>query len=244
MNYRYLFLIVLLSCSLTFAQQHCPEPTDAKREVPAELKTEGFELSMAKGPFLLAMSGRYAYLRIASFSKEFTLWNETLVSMMKKASGAEGLVLDLRNSSGEDMELAYKLAGCFVSEKQTGHHSYDFEGRHVRSHMIKPSAGLKAGFGAPVVILTNRYTRSVGEIATLVLSQFDHVTLLGSPTAGSINPGPDGRQHRTATRVSFEDRGIPVDIAVCEGKALFEKSLDLLRGTFRPKTVAVMKSLR
>lgn len=244
MNYRYLFLIILLGFSLAFSQQECPELAAPVRQVPVELEAEGFELTMARGPFLLATSGRYAYLQVQSFSNIFTPWDETLISMMEKISSAEGLILDLRNSSGEDMELAYKLAGCFVNERQPGHHSYDYKGRHVRNHTVKPHNGLETAFNAPVLVLTNRRTRNVAEIATLVLSQFSQVTLVGSPSAGSINPASDGSRHRTATRVSFEDRGIPVDIAVCEGQALFMETLDLLRGTFMPKSVAGMKNLR
>ncbi|MEZ4685586.1 MAG: S41 family peptidase [Bacteroidia bacterium] len=237
MNYRYPLFLLFLGLTLAFAQQNCPDPEEPARKIPAELASEGFEMSMAKGPFLLAKSGRYAYLRVENFSNIFLLWDETLVEMMDNLSSTEGLILDLRSSGGDDMDLAYKLASCFIDDKQTGHPGFDFNGEHKRSHTLRPHPKMKAPFTAPVVVLTNRRTRNVAEIATLVLSQFDQVTLLGSPTAGSINPGPDGRQHSSATLVSFEDRGIPVDVMMHDEKAMFSEALGLLRGTFIPKAV-------
>lgn len=240
---RYPAILLVFLLNILFAQNQC-EPTQAfQNPLPEGFKTQGFEVQISKGPFLLAQNGRYSYLKIQSFTNQYMIWDEVLISIMKKVSSSEGLILDFRNSQGEDMALAYRLAGCFIDNKMPGHYSYDSPGATGKKHSLRPHPKVPT-YSNPVVLLTNRRTCKAAEIATLVLSQLDQVTLMGTATAGSLEPGPDGRQHRSVTRVSMENRGIPVDIQLANQAVALPKALELLRGVFVPKSVVEERILR
>ena len=244
MKYHYPIILLFLLANVVIAQDNCaPKQGATKAFLPDALQSQGFEVVMSKGPFLLAQNGRYSYLRVQSFSSIYLVWDETLALAMKKLRRSEGLILDIRNSSGEDISLAYRLAGCFISDKKPGHYSYDEMGKKSKTHVLRPHPKVEV-YEAPVIVLTNRKTCQAAEITALVLNQFPQVTMVGTPTAGTLTQGPDGRQHRSVSRVSLGDRGVPVDVAVTSPNMVLPNAINIIRGGFIPKSVAKRTMLK
>ncbi|MFK7972973.1 MAG: S41 family peptidase [Bacteroidia bacterium] len=246
MKLFYAFLACFLFQLSLNAQQPCTQPAQVlQADLPGSLMDEGFEQKVKKGPFQLAQNGRFSYLKISQFSDIFLVWDETLVSMMKEVESSDGLILDLRGAHGNSMDLAYKLVSCFVDEKQEGHYSYDHKENCNKGkvHTLRPHSKVKA-FTKNVIVLTNQHTRQAAEITALVMRHLPNVSIVGKPTAGTLYHGPDGREHRSVSKVSMNDSGVPVDVEVHDAKLVFTKALEMLRGVFVPKSVAKESWLR
>lgn len=101
----------------------------------------------------------------------------------------DALIVDVRNNIGGKDEYAGGFAGGFSDqetllytvETRNGPNYQDFDAPlSVYSHPYKPE-----NFTKPVVLLTDSYTISAGEIFTLNMRAFNHVTHIGDTTAGA-----------------------------------------------------------
>lgn len=109
--------------------------------------------------------------------------------VFKALGNVDAIIVDIRNNVGGNDEYAHGFAGGFSDgehfiytvETKNGPGYSDFD--TPKKHFTEP---FKAdNFSKPVVLLTDEFTVSGGEIFTLNMKAFDHVTHIGDTTAGA-----------------------------------------------------------
>jgi C-terminal processing protease CtpA/Prc len=111
--------------------------------------------------------------------------------LMKELRGTKGLILDLRDNSGGDIELAMDLAGRFLPERvvvgslcSASDASSDEPEISCDELAVEPHGNRYAG---PVAVLTNGSTASAAEIAAYALCRTGRARCFGRPTAGETD---------------------------------------------------------
>jgi C-terminal processing protease CtpA/Prc len=155
----------------------------------------------------------------------------------------DAIIVDVRNNIGGNDEYAHLFAGGFSDGKHfiytvetrngPGHSDFDSPKKHFTEPM-KPQ-----NFSKPVVLLTDHYTVSGGEIFTLNMKAFGHVTHIGTTTAGAhsdVGPArflPNGWSYEYSIQKylmpdgeSLEGIGITPDIHIQNSKKDIENGLD------------------
>lgn len=113
------------------------------------------------------------------------MFNETTAKEFVKvvdaaiASGARGLLLDLRSNGGGLLDVAVDVANRFVPSGQAIVHTVDRSGRRQTE---RATGGSKVTI--PVVILVNEFTASAAEILAGALMDNDIGTTVGQTTFG------------------------------------------------------------
>ena len=137
------------------------------------------------------MTQTIGYIQIPSFDGEG--WVGEMDEVLADLSGAEGLILDVRDNTGGRDENAEKLAGRFARDRtlyrriqyRNGPEHDDFS--PLREDYLEPEG--KAGFHGPVALLTNRRTFSAAESFVLAMKTTPEVVTVGDTTGGgSGNP--------------------------------------------------------
>ncbi|MFH2073270.1 MAG: S41 family peptidase [Actinomycetota bacterium] len=179
--------------------------------------------------------GYLAINRLAGFDAdpaiEERLLAEALTAQLGRFGDAPGLVVDLRVNRGGRENLAMLTASRFVAAdtlvatrtvRVGGTDTYVDGGDVVVGPM---SVG---PYPAPIVVLVGPGTSGAGEWLALALGEVPGAILVGSPTAGSLSPllvrelpngwtlGLSHQRVLDARGVSWEGRGIPVDVVVTE----------------------------
>lgn len=149
-----------------------------------------------------------------------------MAQMLDQFAEVDALVIDARINFGGDDTLGYALASYFTDQTVSigSKAVYDKGDWHELGALeIAPAA---RQFDRPVYLLTSGMTISAAETFALALSQFDNVTLVGSPTNGVLSDMfflalPNGwlislsnERYLDAQGQNFEAKGVPVDVAV------------------------------
>lgn len=106
--------------------------------------------------------------------------------ILSEFNTCKGLIIDLRDNGGG--HSGYELAGRFVSDSaRVNYKSIRANGKFspFQEFWVKPSGS--AHFTKAIVILTSDRTASAAEDFTLALSQFSHVTIIGTNTKGMFS---------------------------------------------------------
>lgn len=119
--------------------------------------------------------GHYGYARIGEIGAASPSELAGVISNWKSTNEIEGMVLDLRFSSGKDFRAAAQLADLFFP---AGQPVIDW-GEGVFQSTSKSSA-----FAVPVTILVNRQTRGAPEAVAAALRRSGLALVIGSTTAG------------------------------------------------------------
>mgnify|MGYP001080550231 FL=1 len=129
---------------------------------------------------------KIGYIRYESFSDGFGEGN--LISLFKYLEPCYGLIIDVRDNGGGNLDYAASLAGHFADE--TTHYGYirhktgpghdDFSTPAPR--YIEPSEHIR--WLKPVVVLTNRHCYSATNTFVCMMRQLPNVTILGDSTGG------------------------------------------------------------
>ena len=129
----------------------------------------------------------YAVIEIDAFSKPIA--TAFARGLMKKLSGARGVILDLRANGGGDAEAMTDIASTFLgSESNLGRFTDRFGVSftiftHSRS-LFSPD--LIAQTRLPLIVLTSERTSSAAEILIEALKLSKRATILGTETCGCV----------------------------------------------------------
>lgn len=173
----------------------------------------------------------YGYLQLNGFGgMPLATFSQQLDEMVRSFADVEGLILDIRINGGGSPAYLEALVGRLIQVKQLVGFG--------RTRISKPrqeytpwTAYYVAPKGEkqllkPTVLLTSGATISAGDHCALYLKELPYVKLIGENSNGIFSPMfgqqlPNGWQVAlsngqtvSAKRVSYEAKGIPVDIAV------------------------------
>lgn len=145
--------------------------------------------------------------------------------MMEQFQNLKGLIIDIRNYPNF---LPYVLAGRLVKENKEFatimKPDFSYPGRFQYQKMGEISS-MKKYFKGKVVLLVDENTQSMAEFSTMILQAGDHVTTMGSQTAGADGNASyisflKERSMLSGTGVFYPDgtetqrKGVKVDIKV------------------------------
>lgn len=145
--------------------------------------------------------GEFGYIRIHN-----SLGNSALIPDFDAALAAlrdtRGLILDLRDTpSGGNTTVGRAILGRFIAQEAPYQkHSLPSEARGtgiVRSwlELVSPRGDFQ--YGAPLVVLVDRWTGSMGEGISIGLDGLGRARILGSPMAGLLGATYSYRLDRT-----------------------------------------------
>ena len=154
-------------------------------------------------------------------------------SAMTLLSGADGIIIDLRQNIGGDPHTVALLLSYFFAEND-GRHLNDMYRRRdgsIDQFWTFPVVGPR--YSGPVYVLTSPLTFSGGEECAYDFQTQKRATLVGAATGGGANPGgpamlvhgfvawiPTGRAINPVTKTNWEHVGVKPDVAVAPADAL------------------------
>jgi len=154
-------------------------------------------------------------------------------SAMELVSGADGLIIDLRQNVGGDPHTVALFLSYFFAEND-GRHLNDIYWRKdgtTDQFWTFPVVGPR--YIGPVYVLTSPRTFSGGEECAYDFQTQKRATLVGAVTGGGANPGgpvslgygfvagvPSGRAINPVTKTSWEHVGVKPDMVVSPSDAL------------------------
>lgn len=126
-------------------------------------------------------------IRYSSFSSGFSALN--MLYVLNYFSSCRGIVIDVRNNGGGDLENAYKLAATFFTKNQlvgywqhkTGKGHHDFS---TLEPLTIDTADMPCRWLKPVVVLCNRQTYSAANFFVNAMRYADNCVIVGGITGG------------------------------------------------------------
>ena len=199
---------------------------------------ELFDLDLIKSKYLKSAfrQDEYAintYGRIGNVGYIHMRWiSDNLAefgSILESFSDTDGLIIDLRHNGGGDFTWAFSAFGPLTDKERFSYRSRTKNGPGPDDFTDWFEWNMVPGeeyFDKPLVLLTDRYTISAGERATLGLKTLPNVVHIGDTTNGAIvtvisrelangwyyTVMPQEIEFRDG--VSYEGMGIPPDILV------------------------------
>lgn len=124
------------------------------------------------------VSDDIGYIDFDQFTEEAADEFKTAYEKLKK-SGAEKLIIDLRNNTGGYVSTAEDILDLFLDEGEIEYITVDNNGNETTTISQNGKT-----IDMPVVILTNEYTASASEILTGCLKDLGIATVVGTTTYG------------------------------------------------------------
>ncbi|MCR5878011.1 S41 family peptidase [Phenylobacterium sp. J367] len=151
---------------------------------------------------------------------------------MTLVSGADAVIVDLRDNGGGSPAMVGYLASYFVPKDAPIYNT--FKSRGPDAHETPPfEVRGERMLRAPLYILTSGRTGSAAEAFAYTLQAARRATIVGEASGGAANPGgfrpagngfrvfvSDGRPVNPITRSNWEGTGVQPDVAVPAGQAL------------------------
>jgi hypothetical protein len=149
------------------------------------------------GPFQHSYiaSQNIAYVRLSSFATNISPYH--LDYILTTYAETSGLILDLRENGGGQIENVYKLLERFADEERIIAYSQIKNGigqedfTTPKPVIVKPYSGIK--YVKPVMVLTDPGTFSSGSLFALGAKAFPHITLIGQKTGGGLGMPAGGQ---------------------------------------------------
>jgi carboxyl-terminal processing protease len=166
------------------------------------------------------------YIRLIEFRQDTPRDFKATLKQLKK-QGMEALILDLRNNPGGLLDVAVKVAECFLEK---GKLVVSTRGRKEDQNMELFSLNKRADLDLPLVVLVNGGSASGSEIVAAALKDYKRAIIIGTNTFGkgsvqTVIPLSDGSAIRLTTSKYFSpdgnvihERGVKPDIIVQEGE--------------------------
>jgi carboxyl-terminal processing protease len=122
--------------------------------------------------------GNVGYIRLRAFGQDTGVEIAQAISKLK-ASGAKGLILDLRNNGGGYIDASVDVVGEFAPNNSLVVYTIDRSGKRkeYRSHH-------DGGIGVPAVVMINEYSASASEITAGALRDHKLATVVGDHSFG------------------------------------------------------------
>lgn len=185
----------------------------------------------------------YGYLQINGFGgMPLTTFSQQLDEMVHSFADVKGLILDIRINGGGSPAYLEALIGRLIQARQLVGFG--------RSRISKPKQEYtpwtayyvapegKKQLIKPTVLLISGATISAGDHCALYLKELPYVKLIGENSNGIFSPMfgrqlPNGWQLAlsngqtvSAKRVSYEAKGVPVDVAVTHHRSEMQQGVD------------------
>jgi len=127
------------------------------------------------------------YIRYSSFSNGFTATN--MFYVLSYFADCKGIILDVRNNGGGDLEKCYRLASTFMEERtavgywqhKTGSGHTDFSEMEA---LYVEKEDMPVKWAGPVVVLCNRQSYSATNMFVNCMKQAPHCIVMGGKTGG------------------------------------------------------------
>ena len=145
---------------------------------PIRLTFTRREVHVPAVPFSTVLNG-VGYIPLQTFNENAAEEVQAAATSLV-ASGARGLVLDLRDNGGGIVEQALAISTLFLNE---GQDIVSVRGRGIPDEVSRAS-GPRTAAGVPLVVLTNGGSASASEIVAGALQDHDRALVLGSTTYG------------------------------------------------------------
>lgn len=165
---------------------------------------------------------------------EFNLFTPEIAAGVARAlgrelRGARGVVIDLRENGGGEIEAMTDIASLFLPPGRGLGRFYDRAGRTHATYFTRPAllstADTPPRFAGPVVVLVGPRTASAGEVFAAALRETGRAaSVVGETTCGCVlgirrrHPLPDGgtldvseMDYRTADGLRLEGAGVAPD---------------------------------
>ena len=146
----------------------------------------GTDYKIAGGLRYRVLDDNIGYIRYDSFNAAVGEGN--LDDCLSWLILCRGLIIDIRNNTGGDLNYAERFAGRFVNEKTlvgymqhktgTGHHDFS----NLEPRYLEPSSNLR--WHKPVCVLTNRSVFSAANDFAVIMHALPNVRLVGDHTGG------------------------------------------------------------
>ncbi|HEV8411455.1 MAG TPA: S41 family peptidase, partial [Gemmatimonadaceae bacterium] len=183
-----------------------------KNYVPQSMTTAGGHIKYG------VVAAGIGYVRIGSFAGSG--WADEIDEALDSLADATSLIVDVRNNSGGNVQLAIKIAGRFTAiSRRYGWVRFRNGPKHTDfTDFAEETVGKtgKAKYRGKVFVLTNRRDFSSAEDFVLAMRVIPRVTVVGDTTAGASG-GPVPRE--MANGWSYE---MSEWIEYLPGKKMFE----------------------
>lgn len=208
-------------------------PAGSTKQAKVKLQPTVFSVSPVEYKML---DGDYGYIRINTFSNAAV---EGFADAMGSLAKANGLVIDLRNLSGGQIESATKIASWFAPGKTF---AQERKSRNRKATITIPSAQGDV-WSKPVAVLVDGGTARTAELFASALKEHSVAKLVGQKTYGdfmsvTLIEQPDGSaismttgEYMTARGGRYEGKGLPVDVnarATQSGDGQLKEALKML----------------
>ena len=185
--------------------------------------------------------GKYGHIEINCFSDSTGQKFGSAIDELN-AKDVKGLVLDLRNVSGGDIDATIQIAKRFIPEKTL---AVLIKSRNRQSKINIPSAEANELWTKPVVVLVNQGTARMPEVLASALRDNNAARIVGEKTYGDFSHATlieqkDGSAvlmttgvFQTAKGKNYNRIGLPVDVGVASaasGDAQLKEAVKLLGG--------------
>lgn len=144
------------------------------------------DYQIAGGLKIQSLPDSVGYIYYGSFSSPVSHTN--MSAAFQKFKGYKGIIFDIRDNGGGNLNTADQIASRFADEKRTvgyikhkngpGYNDFS-EPAPIR---LTPYDGWRWNY--PVVILTNRHCFSAANYFVMLMRQLNHVTIIGDRTGG------------------------------------------------------------
>jgi len=128
------------------------------------------------------LEGNLGYLRLSTFDQPHLL--DEFPTVMSSLLSTDGLVIDIRNNTGGEMENVSRVVGWFIEKPMRW--CDGFSQREVLEDVEPPMEphGSPGPYSGQVAVLINGAARSAGDLFAEVMRQLPQVTLVGDTTMG------------------------------------------------------------
>ena len=173
------------------------------------------------GPLLNQVIDSVLYVNYRSFGSEIS--EDHIDALMERARGLKGMIIDIRNNGGGNLNNGYALASCLTDSTRvfalqrykTGPDREDFTSWGKMT--IEPRTGTR--FAGPVAVLINRRSYSASTFFAQMMRVIPHATLLGDNTGGGggipvYGELPNGWTYRFSATQTVTPGGDHIEITV------------------------------
>ncbi len=183
------------------------------------LKREQISVPSVSGE-ILPDHPEIAYIQVTTFNRDSTLPQLLQAFASVNAKGYQGLILDLRDNPGGDLQTAVELAGYFVPPGPV----VRIVNRSGAEEVLRSSQNTKY-LTVPLVVLVNGYSASAAEIVAGAIKDTGSGDLIGTRTFG-----------KGVVQTVF-DLGGGVGVKLTTDKYLTPKGIDINKKGIDPDVV-------
>lgn len=186
------------------------------------------------------MEGNVGYFDLRNFT-HVGLAGEFADSVMKLLSGADAIIIDLRNNGGGSPDMVQYLCSYFFAEKVHLNSLYFRQGDRTIDFWTLDEVGGTKMPDVPLFVLTSDQTFSGAEEFSYNMQTQKRATLVGQTTRGGANPGgtrpinekltvfiPMGRAINPVTKTNWEGTGVVPEV-VTSPEETMDKAYELAK---------------